>query len=127
MHEVYNYLNKIVPTVKDKNRFFENYKKILLSMAPVIPHLASECLLQIGVSGNLNWPEIKKEYLLIKSLNIVVQINGKKKDLLSTDKSLEEKEILELVRKREKVSKFLENKGIKKTIYVKDKLINLII
>ena len=96
-------------------------------MAPVIPHLASECLLQIGVSGNLNWPEIKKEYLLIKSLNIVVQINGKKKDLLSTDKSLEEKEILELVRKREKVSKFLENKGIKKTIYVKDKLINLII
>ena len=31
MHEIYNYLNKIVPKINDKNKFIENYKKILKS------------------------------------------------------------------------------------------------
>ena len=54
---------------------FENYKKILISIVPVLPHLANECLEQID-EQELRWP-VKKEYLAIKSLNIVVQINGK--------------------------------------------------
>ena len=60
--------------------------------------MANECLEQIGVNDELNWPEIKKEYLSIKSLNIVVQINGKKRDLLNIDKSLHEEEILKLIK-----------------------------
>ena len=127
MHEIYNYLNKIVPNVSDKNKFIENYKKILISISPVIPHLANECLEEIGMNSELSWPKIKQEYLSIKSLNIVVQINGKKKDLLNIDKSLQEDEILKLISNNEKLNKFLVNKEIKKTIYVKDKLINLII
>ena len=127
MHEIYNYLNKVISSVNDKNKFIENYKKILISIEPVVPHLANECLEQIGISREKNWPEIKKEYLLIKTLNIVIQINGKKRDVLNTDKSLNEEEILILIRKSEKINKYLDNNEIKKTIYVKDKLINLII
>ena len=66
MHEIYNYLNKIIPNVNDKNKFIENYKKILISIAPVVPHLANECLEQIGISGELNWPEIKKRIFINK-------------------------------------------------------------
>ena len=66
MHEIYNYTNKIISNVNDKNRFIENYKKILISISPVIPHLANECLEQIGMNWKLNWPEIKKEYLSVK-------------------------------------------------------------
>ena len=127
MHEIYNFFNKIISNVNNKNNFIENYKKILISICPVVPHLASECLEQLGVKGKLNWPQIKKEYLTVKSLNVVVQINGKKRDLLNVNKSLEEQEILNLVKTSKKVEKFLENKEIKKTIYIKDKLINLIV
>ena len=127
MHEFYNYLNKIIPNISDKNKFIENYKKILITISPIVPHLSNECLEQIGMNTELSWPSIKKEYLSLKSLNIVVQINGKKRDLLSVDKSLDEKEVLELINNNEKINKFLANKEIKKTIYVKDKLINLII
>ena len=127
MHEIYNYLNKIIQKINDKNRFIENYKKILISIAPVVPHLANECLEQIGMNSELSWPKIKEEYLSIKSFNIVVQINGKKRDLLNVDKSLQEEEVLKLISNNEKINKFLEKKEIKKTIYVKDKLINLII
>ena len=127
MHEIYNFLNKIIPSVNDKNKFIANYKKILISTSPVVPHLANECLEQIGVNDELKWPQVKEEYLSLKSTNIVVQINGKKRDLLITDKSLEEKELLKLINNSEKINKFLKNQKIKKTIYVKDKLINLII
>lgn len=127
MHEIYNYLNKIVPNISNKNKFIENYKKILISISPVLPHLANECLEEIGINSELSWPKIKEEYLSIKSLNIVVQINGKKRDLLRIDKSLQEEEILKLISNNKKINKFLVNKEIKKTIYVKDKLINLII
>ena len=127
MHEIYNYLNKIIQKINNKNRFIENYKKILISIAPVVPHLANECLEQIGMNNELSWPKIKEEYLSIKSFNIVVQINGKKRDLLNVDKSLQEEEVLKLISNNEKINKFLANKEIKKTIYVKDKLINLII
>ena len=127
MHEIYNYFSKIILNVNNKNKFIENYKKILISIAPVVPHLASECLEQIGINGEISWPEIKEEYLSVKNLNIVVQINGKKRDLIITDKSLSEEEILKVIKKSEKINKFLDNNEIKKTIYVKDKLINLII
>ena len=75
----------------------------------------------------MNWPEIKKEHLSVRSKNIVVQINGKKRDLLVIEKSLLEAEVLNLIKKSDKIKKFLDNKKIKKTIYVKDKLINLIV
>ena len=127
MHEIYNFLNKIIPSVNDKNKFIANYKKILISISPVVPHLANECLEQIGVNDELKWPQVKEEYLKLKSINIVVQINGKKRDLINIDKSMQENEILNLVHKSEKISKFLEKKKVKKTIYVKDKLINLIV
>ena len=127
MHEIYNYLNKIITNVNDKDRFIKNYKKILISISPVVPHLANECLEQLEANNELSWPEIKEEYLTVKSLNIVVQVNGKKRDLLSIDKSLQKDDILKLLSKNEKINKFINNKEIKKTIYVKDKLINLII
>ena len=127
MHEIYNYLNKILVNINNKSKFIENYKKILIIIAPVVPHLANECLEQIGISGELNWPEIKQEYLKIKSLSIVIQINGKKREVINTDKSLNEEDVLKLVRNNEKIIKFLDKNEIKKTIYVKDKLINLII
>ena len=57
----------------------------------------------------------------------MVQINGKKRDLLILKKEVSEKEILEKVIKSEKSFKYLKNKEIKKTIYIKNKLINIIL
>ena len=41
--------------------------------------------------------------------------------------SLDENEILELAQKSDKCSKYLKNKEIKKTIYIKNKLMNILI
>ena len=70
---------------------------------------------------------VEKEYLEEKDVNIVIQINGKKKSLIKIEKNLNDKKLLENIKKDKKISVFLENKSILKHIIVKNKLVNLII
>ena len=96
-------------------------------MLPIVPHLANECLSDVSSEKIYYWPEIDKKYLKTKKINIVVQINGKKRSLITTEKSLEEKDLIEKIKKTKELQKFLEEKNIIKSIFIKDKLINLIL
>ena len=96
-------------------------------MTPIIPHFTHECLNQLNVTKEIMWPKFDTSLLIKKEFNIVIQINGKKRDLITTDKELNEKELLVKINENPKILKFLENAKIKKTIFVQNKLINLII
>ena len=96
-------------------------------MSPLVPHLAFECLNEISEKENFLWPEINQKYLKNKHFNIVVQINGKKRALFESQDSFEENDLIKKIKKTEELTKFLENKKIVKSIFIKDKLINLII
>ena len=103
-----------------------NYTKILITMPPILPHFANECLSMIGVK-NFKWPEydiamIKEDYI-----KIVIQINGKKRGLVQTKPNITEEKLLEKIKNDEKMIKYLDQKNIKKKIYIKDKLLNIII
>ena len=69
----------------------------------------------------------QKEFLEEKYVNLVIQINGKKKSLIKIEKDLDEKKLLEIVKKDKKVFNFLEKKSVFKHIIVKNKLINLLV
>ena len=127
LHEVYNFLSKVVEKINDKEKFKKNYIKILKVMFPVMPHLMSECLSQLEVKENLSWPNIDEKHLKNEKINIVIQINGKKRDLINLEKSMDKDQLIKLIEKNEKIQKFVMGKKIKKTVYVQDKLINLII
>ena len=58
---------------------------------------------------------------------MVVQINGKTRDVLNISRDLKESEVNDLVKKSIKAYKHLENKKIKRTIFIKNKIINYII
>ena len=126
LHETYNFLNKEISKLDIKD-LKENYSKILVMMLPILPHLISECLKDIQKDKNLSWPLAEKKYLEDKHVNIVIQINGKKKSIIKTEKNLDEKILLENVKKDKKISSLLEKKSIFKHIIVKNKLINLIV
>ena len=96
-------------------------------MFPILPHLISECLKDIQSDDDVSWPLAKKEYLKDKYVNIVIQINGKKKSLIKIEKDLDEKILLENVKKDKKISNFLDKKSVFKHIIVKNKLVNLIV
>jgi len=126
LHETYNFLSKEISNLDIKD-LEKNYTKILILMFPVLPHLVTECLNDLKSNRNISWPLVEKEYLEEKHVNIVIQINGKKKSLIKIEKNLNDENLLENVKKDKKISVFLENKSILKHIIVKNKLVNLII
>ena len=95
-------------------------------MNPFIPHFSNECLANIG-QEEIKWPMVEKDLLIGSHVNIVVQINGKKRSLITTENSLEEKDLIDKIKKTNELQKFLEKKDIIKSIFIKDKLINLIL
>ena len=127
LHETYNFLIKSIDDKNSKKEFLNNYSKILKILSPVIPHIIEECLEELDEKNKNEWPNVDLKYLKKDILNVVVQINGKKRELLTLDQEISEKELLKQLEKNEKIQKFLENKKIKKSIYIKNKLINLIV
>jgi len=125
LHETYNFLNKTVNT--KPNNFIDNYIKILKVMNPIVPHLSSECLSEMNVNEKILWPDVNKKYLVKEGFNIVVQINGKKRMLLSTNENLDQNELMGKIKEMKEMQKYLGNKPIFKCIFIKNKLINLII
>ena len=62
-----------------------------------------------------------------KTTNIVVQINGKKRAILNAKKGIEERELLENIKEDKIVKKYLDEKQINKIIYIKNRLINILV
>ena len=126
-HEIFNFYSKILEKNKNYNNLDENFKKILIILSPVIPHFANECLAQFDIKNTLTWPSVKKEYLETDKKEIVIQINGKKRGNILIEKKMGENEIIEQIKKMSLSEKYIQNKEILKTIYIKDRLINIII
>ena len=126
-HEVHSFFNKITENNSNYSNLKENYKKILIVMMPVIPHQISECWEKIYNNEEIKWPVVEKSFIETENCNIVIQINGKKRSIISVEKGLDEKSILEKIKTNKQVDKYILNKNLYKTIYIKDKIINLII
>ena len=105
----------------------ENYKKILVIMSPVIPHIINECFEINKFDIVQKWPLIDKRYLEEEIVSVVVQIDGKKKGIIETNKDTDEKTIMELISKADKIKKNLTNKKISKIFFVKNRLINIVL
>ena len=64
---------------------------------------------------------------IIYAFQIVVQIGGKKKGIIKTKKNVEEKTIMDLISKEDRINKNLKNKKINKVFFVKNRLINILL
>jgi leucyl-tRNA synthetase len=128
-YEMYNFLSKEINKPSDVAVLKENYSKILKTMMPFIPHFASECLNEISIDPitNKQWPKIDLSSLKSELINIVIQINGKKKDVLRLNNDSSEEDIMNIINKNDKLNEILKNKKILKKIFVPNRLINLIV
>ena len=127
LHEMHTFFSKQIENNYTKKTLFESYSNILILISPVIPHFANECLEIIKCENSNKWPVYDKKFLENENITIVIQINGKKRGLLNLKKDTDEKELLSLIKKDEKINKHIENKIIKKQIFVKNKIMNFII
>ena len=126
-HEIYNFFNKIADNEINYKNLKNNYKKILTVMMPVVPHIANECLEKLNNKEKIKWPEIEKKFVENDDTTIAIQVNGKKRGLISVKKDLNEEDILKEIEQKKLLEKYLKDKKIFKVIYVKNKIINIII
>ncbi len=126
LHEMYSFVTKQIDNNYKKETLKENYQKILISMQPVLPHFSNECLELMNIK-NFKWPKYDEKLTKNEKINLVVQINGKKRGLIFLEPNKKEKEILEITKKDKQIFKYLQNNEIKKSIYIKNKLLNIII
>jgi len=94
---------------------------------PVIPHIVNESLEEIKEKKQIEWPVVENEFIESEIVNIVIQVNGKKRSIISVEKGLSEKSLSEKIKQNKLIDKYIENKEILRTIHVKDKIINMIV
>jgi len=127
IYETYNFLNKEIDKNYSSEILKENYIKILILIMPVIPHIVMEAISEIDENMKLSWPIADPKYLKDKFVNMVIQINGKKKSLITMEKNLSDDIVLQMVKNDKKISNILDDKKILKHIIVKNKLVNFLI
>lgn len=107
----------------------ESWKKFILILAPFMPFITEEFWEVNGGEYSVHnqaWPEYDEKLIVDDEVTIVIQVNGKLRDNLVVAKGLEEAEVVEMAKKSEKVSKYIEN-GYKKAVFVKDRLVNFVV
>ena len=126
-------ISKLMVCVRDITRndelFREEAEKFVLLLSPLAPHLAEELWNQLGHAESLayeSWPEVDGDLLEDEKTQIVIQVNGKKRDELEVDKSISEADLKELALTSEKVQAHLSGREPKKVIVVPGRLVNIV-
>jgi leucyl-tRNA synthetase len=123
------FLNHLL-TKKDINRnVFSIFIKLLV---PFTPHLSEELYQKInpervGSVCNLDWPIYDSNLIKDEKAKIAIQVNGKLRDEIEVDFDSDQKVVEELARERSNVKKHLEGKELVKIIFIKNKLINIVV
>ena len=127
MYETYNFFVNYLKKNNHLKNLEENYIKILTCFSPIIPHFSSECLENLNYNDKLSWPKYDNALLDKEKINIVIQINGRKRSLISINRGISENELLKLVKDDKNCEKYLSKKEIKKIVYVENRLMNILI
>jgi leucyl-tRNA synthetase len=114
----------------DREAWQEALESMVACVAPFAPYITEELWQQLGHSSSVHrdsWPKYDEQYLQSDSLTIVVQVNGKLRGELQAPILASEDDVVAAAKADSKVSAYLMDKPIKKTIYVAGKLVNFVV
>ncbi|MDC0193286.1 leucine--tRNA ligase [Pelagibacteraceae bacterium] len=131
--KIYEYVNLLSSTISKKTITREDLFKIaqnlIIIVHPFIPHISEEMWSKFGGGGlcaSSNWPKTKQVFEK-DSANLPIQINGKTRSLINVIGHETKDLIIEKIKNDPKIIKYIKNKKIIKTIFIKDKIINLVV
>lgn len=134
MMELFNVLSSSIANDKKSELepavIKESLTILILLLAPMVPHFASEMWTKIGKTSDLDdeqWPKYDEEAAKDDLLTIVIQINGKVRSRLEVSADITDNEIEKMALADENTLKFIDSKPVKKTIVIKKKLVNIVI
>lgn len=123
-------IEPLISTDYEKFCYRKAIENMIILLAPFTPHIAEE-MWSITGHNNLisleSWPTYDDKYTLRDEVTLAVQINGKVRGEITVQRGSEESFVLNMAKSDEKVSRYLEGKDIVKEIYVKDKLVSIVV
>ena len=117
-------------SVSERSAAHEAIMNIVIMLAPITPHLSQHLWWELGKDTPIidhAWPEADPELLIEETVEIAVQINGKLRATVNLDPNANQETFENKALADVNVQKYLENKDIKKIIFVPGKLINIVI
>jgi len=114
----------------DANMSIPQLEKFLIILAPFAPHIAEELWFRLGNKESIfkqSWPKYDERLTKDEIIQLVVQINGKLRDIVEAAADISEAEAKEKALASEKIKKWTEGKKAVKVIFVKNKLVNIVI
>lgn len=128
--EITNEMYRIVNKGGTSKKLKEEFRKLIIILAPFAPHLSEELWHQIGEEGSVHkqeYPEEDNEKIILDNVTIAIQINGKLRETIEIKKDEKKEIVLEDVKKLEKIIPYIEGKHIIKEIYVPNKIVNIVV
>ena len=108
----------------------ELVKTFIILINPFMPHLAQELWELIGETDELSyqkWPSYDKNVAQQDIITIAVQINGKRRSEIEISRNQTENDVITKAKADPKVFTYLKNSEIVKEIYIKEKILNIVI
>ncbi len=105
-------------------------EKMVILLAPFAPHVAEELYAQLGHETTVcdaQWPEWDEKYLVESVVKMPVQFNGKLRFTMEFPMDTADNDVVEAVLTSQAAQKYLEGKQVKKTIVVRNKIINIVV
>ena len=124
-YEAYNTLFQSINLKVSNKVLIECIIKVIKLILPLTPHIANEILDLHKCKTKNKWPPIKNNY--IEDIKFAIQVNGKTRDIITVKKDADQNFVEKMISKESKAEKFIKDKKILKTIFVKNKIINYII
>ncbi|MHB8173035.1 MAG: leucine--tRNA ligase [Nitrospirota bacterium] len=131
--ELVNALYQFVPDKgnrEDGAALREAVETLILLISPFAPHIASELWEALGKdtgTETIPWPIFDPELIKADEALVVVQVNGKVRDRITVPVESADEYVKELALSQEKVKQFMGGKEPKKVIYIKSKLVNIVV
>ncbi len=128
------YVNELYKIKAEDNYSSKEWKSAIKTLiqllSPFAPHITEELWKVLGNKTSVHvsdWPMHDDKYLASKTTNIVIQINGKVRANITVPVDSTESDVVNTAKAEAKVMSYLKDNQIKKTIYIKNKLLSFVI
>jgi leucyl-tRNA synthetase len=108
----------------------DTIKNYVLLLSPFAPHLGEELWSRLGFKASLayeNWPQYDDSKLVKSEYSLPVQVNGKLRDNIMVKADSNQEEVLTAAKESRKIQKYIDEKALVKVIFVKDKILNIVV
>ena len=131
IYELTNFISTFEPdNNNDKYALRESLVILIRILEPMIPHIAEECWSIIGgkkLLSDQSWPIYNEKYIQDDMVQIVIQVNGKKRAILEIENDSEQDKVINKLKNIENIQILKDLNDVKKIIFVKNKILNIVI